>query len=183
MSETTGKLLQMPRTSTTVLPQVWATDGSLARVVEPQETPAAEPVKADVIEPGVAFYRTYTEAMLRRYCVLQTESGRVPSMLGRSLFRGKVSNYRVHAFDDVVIFVHDVERCIRELSPRQQRLIHRIGVQQYTFAETARMLGVSLRTVQRNYWEAVDDLTMVFLRKRLMEGMPGFSCQGGERRG
>lgn len=176
------KLLQMPpRTEAdarlNVLPQVWATDGNLAQVVRAEAE--ISPVKARVIDPGVAFYRSYTEAMLRRYGVLRTESGRVPSMLGRDLFRGRVTSYRVHAFDDVVIFVHDVERCIKLLSPRQQRLIHRIGVQEYTFGEACRMLGMSQRTVQKHYWEAVDELTEVFLRKRLLERLGEDTCQEG----
>jgi hypothetical protein len=195
------KLLQMTRSLTNaesmnagVLPQVWATDGAHAlacvhaeSATPPDLTPtkaAAErerstPVFRVVLAPQTAFYRTYTEAMLRRYGVLSLESGRVPSLLGREMFRGKVTHYRVHAFDDVVIFVHDVERCIRELTPDQQRLIVRIGVQEYTFAETAAMLRLSLRSVQRRYFEAVDELTSTFLERRLLERVAGDPCQEG----
>jgi len=31
------------------------------------------------------------------------EAGRAPSLLGREMFRGKVTSYRVHSFEDVVI--------------------------------------------------------------------------------
>ena len=196
------KLLQMPdRTcgsnhtagspSGCTLPQVWATDGNLAHAValsaeaEPQEVASPRertaPVFRAVLSPEVAFYRSYTEAMLRRYGVLGLESGRVPSLLGREMFRGKVTSYRVHAFDDVVIFVHDVGQCIRLLSPQQQRLIHRIGVQEYTFGEAASMLRLSLRSVQRRYFEAVDELTLLFLKRRLLERRVTASCQEGDR--
>lgn len=173
-----------------VLPQVWATDGNLAHAVMPvmaeaapePEAGRAAPVFRKLLAPGTAFYRSYTEAMLRRYGVLRMESGRVPSMLGREMFRGKVTSYRVHGFDDVVIFVLDVERCIRELQPEQQRLILRIGVQEYTFGEASRIFGLTMRSVQRRYFEALDELTSIFLRKRLLERIGGNRCQEGGAR-
>ncbi|MEZ2347381.1 sigma factor-like helix-turn-helix DNA-binding protein [Terriglobus sp. RCC_193] len=190
------KLLQMPckRQSMSVvdadeqgvLTHVWATDGALAHAVAP--VPAAQqadeeratPVFRKLLVPGTAFYRSYTEAMLRRYGVLSMESGRVPSLLGREMFRGKVTSYRVHAFDDVVIFVHDVDRCIAELDPEQQRLIVRIGVQEYTFEEAGSMFHLSLRSVQRRYFQALDELTSIFLRKKLLERIASDPCQEGE---
>lgn len=143
------------------------------------ERERAATVFRTVLAPGTAFYRSYTEAMLRRYGVLSLESGRVPSLLGREMFRGKVTSYRVHGFDDVVIFVHDVERCIQQLSPEQQRLILRIGVQEYTFQETASMLRLSLRSTERRYMQALDELTGIFLDRRLLERIGGKPCQGG----
>jgi hypothetical protein len=175
------------------LHHVWAMDGNLARAVVaihataatgPQAVPAVKertaPVFRTVLSPTTAFYRGYTEAMLRRYGVLSLESGRVPSLLGREMFRGKVTSYRVHAFDDVVIFVHDVEQCIKLLKPGQQQLIHRIGVQEYTFGEAASMLLMSLRSVQRRYFDAVDELTVIFLKRRLLERLVTDACQEGE---
>ncbi len=191
------KLLQMPcRTTGTestshsneegILPQVWATEGNLAHALhasaadsQRETSPRAKPVFRVVLSPQTAFYRTYTEAMLRRYGVLSMESGRVPSMLGREMFRGKVTSYRVHAFDDVIIFCHDVEQCVRQLLPEQQRLIHRIGVQEYTFGEAAGMFGMSLRSVQRRYHEAVDELTTIFLERKLLERIATDPCQEG----
>ena len=198
------KLLQMPgkrpvvgvgaTDESGVLPQVWATEGALAHALMPmpvaveasaevtteQEAPRAVPVFRKLLAPGTSFYRSYTEGMLRRYGVLSMESGRVPSLLGREMFRGKVTNYRVHGFDDVVIFVLDVERCIKELTPEQQRMILRIGIQEYTFPEAARMFGLTMRSVQRRYFEALDELTSIFLRKRLLERIGGNPCQEGE---
>lgn len=189
-------------TAANVLPQVWATEGNLAHAIQPLQREAerqpqlravpniaaaaseattreqSRPVSRAVLAPQTAFYRTYTEAMLRRYAVLSMESGRVPSMLGREMFRGKVTSYRVHAFDDVVIFCHDVENCIRQLEPRQQRLIQRIAVQEYTFGEAAGMFSTSLRSVQRHYHEAIDELTAIFLQRRLLERIATDPCQG-----
>jgi DNA-directed RNA polymerase specialized sigma24 family protein len=79
----------------------------------------------------------------------------------------------------VVIFVHDVERCIQQLAPEQQRLILRVGVQEYTLEETASMLRLSLRSTRRRYMQALDELTGIFLDRRLMERIGGKPCQGG----
>lgn len=145
-----------------VLPTVWAV--------------ALEQEDGRSLAPELAFYRKYTEGMLRRYLRLSMETGRVPSLLGREMFRGHVTSYRVHGFDDVVIFVHDVERCLTKLNETQRTLIERIALQEYTQGETARMMGVSLRTVVRRYAAAVDLLTAIFLETGLLE--PFSACQG-----
>ena len=149
-----------------ILPVLWA--------VAPQKGEmTAEEQK--VIAPELAFYRKYTEGMLRRYQRLSMETGRVPSLLGQEMFRGHVTNYRVHGFDDVVIFVHDVEKCLRKLTETQRMLIERIALQEYTQGEAAGMSGMSLRTLVRRYAEAVDLLTSVFLEAGLLE--PLTACQ------
>lgn len=168
--------------SSGVLPQVWATDGNLALAVatmQAEGVPAAKPVESVrpalrvVITPETAFYRKYTEAMLQRYSVMKLQKGRVPSLLGRELFRGKVTSYKVHGFDDVVIFVHDVEQCMRLLDGEQQKVIYRIAVQEYTFGEAAAMLRWSLRSTRRRYNEALDELTAIFQKRGLMDKTPG----------
>ncbi len=171
------------------LQYVWATEGNLARAVHVMRTEmdsaaATKNVQRKPVEvqaalaPETAFYRSYTEGMLRRYAVLSMEGGRVSSLLGKEMFRGKVTSYRVHGFDDVVIFVHDVEQCFKVLTKEQQRLILRIGVQEYTFGEVAAKLGCSIRSVQRHYAEALDELTAVFLSRRLLEKIETGACQG-----
>lgn len=166
-----------------VLPQVWATASSpcgvskrkgpqslrLVRVPEPV-VPVKRPVATQF-----AFYRKYTEGMLRRYMKLSMESGRVPSMLGQEMFRGRVTSYKVRSFEDVVIFVHDVGSCVAKLDSGQQHLIRRIALQEHTQGETAAMLGLSLRTVVRRYAEALDELTRDFLAKRMLE--PTMECE------
>ncbi len=131
--------------------------------------------KREVVAPELAFYRKYTEGMLRRYLRLSMEKGRVPSLLGREMFRGHVTSYRLHGFDDVVIFVHDVERCLTKLTEMQRTLIERIALQEYTQGEAARLMGMSLRTVVRRYAESVDLLTSIFLEAGLLE--PLLACQ------
>ena len=117
----------------------------------------------------MAFYRKYTEGMLRRYVCMSMEAGKVPSLLGKEMFRGKVTSYRVQSFDDVVIFIHDVERCLEQLEEEQQQLIARIALQQYTLGETAKMMGLAPRTAIRRYGLALDRLTRIFLHAEMLE--------------
>jgi hypothetical protein len=136
------------------------------RAAEQQEqTTAAEPVE-------LAFYRKYTEGMLRRYMYRSMEIGRVPSLLGDFSFRGKSSNRRAYTFEDAVIFVHDVERCLTRLDAAERELVGRIALQEYTLVETAELTGMSVRTVVRRYSDALDRLTRVFLRLDLLQ-VPG----------
>lgn len=177
-----------------VLPKVWATQAAtfevcsnlhqqLARdrkgpesvrlleaAVQPQPAPRLR------VLPELAFYRKYTEAMLSRYSRLSMEAGRVPSLLGQEMFRGKVTSYKVNSFDDVVIFVHDMEKSLDRLSPGQQHLVRRIAIEQYTQGETAAILGLTLRTVVRWYAEALDRLTRILLERKMLE--PLGECHG-----
>ena len=124
---------------------------------------------------SLAFYRKYTEAMLRRYLRMSTEAGRVPSLLGRELFRGNVTTFRVNSFEDVVIFCHDMETLLAKLRPMDQQLIKRIALQQYSQGETGRMLRISLRSCLHAYGKALDRLTEMLLATQMLE--PLKSCQ------
>lgn len=117
----------------------------------------------------VAFYRKYTEALLRRYLRLSMQAGRVPSLMSRDVFRGNVSHYRVRGFEDVVIFCHDVEQRLAKLNPHEQQLIKRVALQRYTRGEAAGMLGLSLNTCTLRYGKAVDRLTQMFLESGLLD--------------
>jgi len=171
-----------------VLPMVWATGSPVGvRGSAPKKALAEMPRMQGVrATPEMAFYRKYTEGMLRRYMKLSMEAGRVPSMLGREMFRGRVTNYRVNSFEDVVIFVTDVERSMAELDATGQSLLKRIAIQEYTQDEVALMLGMSPRSVRRRYAESLDELTAIFLERGLL--IPSVesalaqsktSCQGG----
>jgi sigma-70-like protein len=138
----------------------------------PQKEEQAE-IQATTKAPAeVAFYRKYTEGMLRRYMYRSMEIGKVPSLLGDFSFRGKSSNRKGYTFEDSVIFVHDVERCLERLNRLERELVCRIALQEYTLAETAELTGLSIRTVVRRYSEALDRLTQVFLRLELLQ-VPG----------
>lgn len=146
-----------------VLPFVWAFSAEREARLERSPRESLPPV------PQVAFYRKYTEAMLRRYVRMSMEAGKVPSLLGREMFRAKVTSYRVEGFDDVIIFIHDIEHCLEQLSYEQQRLITRISLEEYTLQEAAAMLGLAPRTAVRHYCRALDRLTAIFLDTRMLE--------------
>jgi len=155
-----------------VLPWVWG----FAEPERAEPAVVAEPPRA--VNPGIAFYRKYTEALLRRYVRMSMEAGRVPSLLGKEMFRGNVTSYRVESFEDVVIFLHDVEHCLEKLDAGQRGLVSRIALQEFTVEETSKLLRLNQRTVIRRYGEALDCLTIIFLAVKMLE--PLKSCQGGE---
>ncbi|HUD22600.1 MAG TPA: sigma factor-like helix-turn-helix DNA-binding protein [Acidobacteriaceae bacterium] len=154
-----------------ILPFVWAIGTGQIGLMYPVEDPRRP------VEQQMAFYRKYTEAMLRRYVRMSMEAGKVPSLLGQEMFHGNVTSCRVESFDDVVIFLHDVGKCLERLDEEQQHLILRIALQQYTLGETAELMGLKPRTVVRRYGLAVDSLTRVFLGVKMLE--PLKCCQGG----
>src|SRR5437762_2761688 len=113
-------------------------------------------------------YHDRTIALLKRYFRMSLEIGRMPSVLGREVFRARVTSYRVHTFEDAVIFVHDVERCVERLEPFSRQLIARVILQDYTFEEAAKLMGCGERSVYRFLPEALDQLTELFFEKKLL---------------
>lgn len=159
---TTGRPVAVPR--------IWAVaESTRALVAENQPVPP---------KLELAFYRKYTEAMLRRYLRVSVEVGRVPSLMGRELFRGNVSHYKADGFEDGVIFCVDVERCLAKLRKVDQATIRRVALQGYTHEEAAPLLGVTFKTCVVHYGEALDRLTEIFLAGRLLE--PQKCCQDPE---
>ena len=165
---TTGRPVMGPRAVPRIVPKIWAVAAAAAPAVE---APVARP------EPKLelAFYRKYTEALLRRYMRMSIEVGRVPSIMGREVFRGHASSYKLTTFEDEVVFCIDVERCVKRLRQQDQQVIRRVALQGYTQAEAAPLLGISLRACVTQYAEALDRLTELFLAGRLLE--PLKSCQ------
>jgi len=159
------------------LPHLWATQAAYpptlsecARQLRQQPAPAT--AKAAPPEPPVitwAFYRKYTENMLRRYLYASMQIGRSPSLLVDSIERGWASSRTIRTFEDALIFVLDVERCLKKLSLVDLKLIGRIVVQEYTHAETAALLGLSLRTVTTKLPQALDRLTIALVDSHLLD--------------
>lgn len=132
---------------------------------------------AAIAAQDLHLYRDRTRALLRRYFRMSIELGRLPSLVGREFFRSRVTSYRMHTFEDAVIFVHDTESCLARLDPLGQQLIARIVFQDYTLEETAGLLGCGRRTVVRRYPRALDRLSELFLEAELLRPLP---CQEGE---
>jgi predicted DNA-binding protein (UPF0251 family) len=130
--------------------------------VEPQPKPQAEPVVT------YAFYRKHTEKLLRRYQYASMQVGRSPNLLGESVGRGWVSSRRVRTFEDALIFVLDVERCLKKLSTIDRQMITRVFLQDYTQTEAAVLLGISVRTVCTKLPQALDRLTESLVESDLL---------------
>ena len=144
--ESTGRKLQPPA----------ATDKTSA------ETPTAEPVIS------LAFYRKHTENMLRRYLYASMQVGRSPSILSDPVGRGWASSRPIRTFEDAVIFVLDVEKCLAQLTELDRQMLSRIVLQEYTQAEAATLLGMSVRTISYKYPQALDRLTKKLLNSGLL---------------
>ena len=141
------------------LPFVWA-ESSVSNL---EPVPASEPAG------GIVFYRRRTELLLRRYMLVSLQTGRVPSVVGNYVFRGKASSYRMHNFEDAVIFLIDIEKCLKKIDPVGRELIARIALQEYTQEDTAELIGQSLSSVKRKYADVLDELSHIFLDLELLE--------------
>ncbi len=113
-------------------------------------------------------YRDRTVALLKRYARASVEVGRLPSLLGREFFRSRVTSYSMTSFEDVVIFVHDVESALARLDSFHQRLIAMNVLEDYSLPEVARLIRCPLRTVEREVPEAIDALSGMFLNGGLL---------------
>lgn len=174
----------------------------LLRMDDPQPSPVLVPVKmgpaeweasgaevegdAAEADAELCLYRGRTVILLRRYLRMSLEAGRLPSLLGREFFGTHFTGYQAHTFEDVVIFVHDVETSLEELEEQDRKLIAMIALQEHTQAEVAHLLGYTRRSVVRQYAQALDRVSEIFLRRQIMERFPGSdparenSCQEGE---
>lgn len=141
------------------LPYVWATSESIQRRH-----------KAGGHAPeGMAFYRKRTECLLRRYCRASLAVGRVPSVASDITLRGRASSYRLKNFEDVVIFAIDVERCLKLLEPQALEVVVKVAIQEFVMMEVAQQMRLDCRMVARKYGEALDRLSVEFLKKKLLD--------------
>ena len=122
--------------------------------------------------PNLWMYRDRTVRLLRRYMRFSIETGRLPSLVGREFFRAKVSFYRAVTFEDRVIFVRDVEKCLSRLEYWDQQLIARVILQEHSHTQTAYLLHCSRKTVQRRVQEVLDLLGEDFLKSGLLTELP-----------
>lgn len=158
--------------------------------IEPTPTDLVEAMSPDTpapaADPDLWLYRKRTVGLLRRYMRLSTEVGRLPSLLGREFFRTRVTSYRSGTFEDAAIFVHDVERSLENLDEFDKQLIAKIVLQEYPQEEAARLLGCGHRRLARCYIEALDRVSEIFLKRRLLLRLPHVKpesekcCQGGK---
>jgi hypothetical protein len=86
------------------------------------------------------------------------------------------------SFEDIVIFVIDMEQAIDKLDSIDKKLLAMYVLEEYTIPEVARLMGGSQRTIERSLQTALDELSRTLLRNGLMDELPltrqSESCQG-----
>ena len=88
-------------------------------------------------------------------------------------------------FEDVVIFVTDMERAIEKLNTLEKKLLAMNVLEEYYVPEIARLLGCNEKTVRRALQDALDQLSRILLEGGLLEELPSVtqrrkSCQEGK---
>jgi len=123
-------------------------------------------------DPDIWLYRKKTWALLRRYMQWSLEAGRLPSLLGRELFRAKITAYSATTFESRVIFLHDMERCLGRLQDFDRQLIARVCLQEYDHETAARILHCDRKTIERRLPDLIDELSDAFLKADLLDRLP-----------
>ncbi len=123
-------------------------------------------------DPDIWLYRKKTTALLRRYMRWSLEAGRLPSLLGRELFRAKITAFTATTFEARVIFLHDVEKCLDRLKSFDRQVVARVLLQEYDHESAARILQCTRRTLERRLPELIDELSENLLRSDLLERLP-----------
>ena len=125
-----------------------------------------------------AAYRPYTRALLRRYFRMALDIGRLPSILGGLCFRARVSSYRLHTFEDAIIFVHDIEHVFDRVERHSLEIIAGVILLEYSIPEAALRLGITVQRAERRYAAAIDSLSALLLEVGLLR--PVFSTSDEE---
>jgi hypothetical protein len=89
------------------------------------------------------------------------------------------------SFEDIVIFVADMEQAIAGLEIFDKKLLAMNVLEEYTVPEVARLLGSTQRTIERSLQDALDELSRILLATGLLEEFPAITgqekvCQGGK---
>jgi hypothetical protein len=143
---------------------------ALAFSASAEPDPPAHPLDN---ESEFACYREATTYLLRRYLRQSIEVGRLPNILGREILPSNASHIALHTFEDQVIFVHDMERCIDRLPPDSRQLISVIVLQEFSPEEAVVRFGWHRASVFRGIDRALDEMTELLLRYGLMDPFPG----------
>ena len=114
-------------------------------------------------------YRYETEALTQKYLAVSLDLGRLPSVLGGEMFRSRVTAYKVSSFEDLVIFVTDFSACLDRLSERARRFLTLHLLQEYSKEESATKMGCDVRNARRIYCDALDEMSEILLRFRMLE--------------
>lgn len=131
-------------------------------LILPTTVAVAQPAARLRIVAGRSQSRQLALKVLDRYLQTSMMVGRTPCFLGKEVIRGRVSGNRVPSFENAVIFLFDVEKCLKELDRFSQIVVTHIALEDYTAPEAARLTGESERTIHRVYGAALERLAELF---------------------
>ena len=115
------------------------------------------------------FERARTMALLHRFFRTALLLGRMPSVLGREVFVTRMVHKPASAFEDAVLFVCDVERCLQQLDPLDQRLIAFCVLEDHSEYQAARVFHRSQGEISRRLGRTLDLLHDTFCRLGLLK--------------
>ena len=103
-------------------------------------------------------------------------------MLGGLEFKAKISSYPLKTFEDAVIFVFDIERCLGELGEYEYEVVARVVLRGETPVRAAYEMHCTSRSVYRVLPEALDKLSKKFVRRGILSRskISPKSCQGAK---
>ena len=119
-----------------------------------------------------SYERARTMAVLHRFFRTALLVGRMPSLLGREIFRTTLDSQPTSAFEDSVLFICDVERCLRQLHPLDQRLIAFCVLENRSEWQASRCFRMSQGEISRRLGDALDLLHETFCRIGLLRPLP-----------
>jgi RNA polymerase sigma factor (sigma-70 family) len=128
----------------------------------PEELPEIDP------RPEMLCFRGQTFALVRHFFELSCQVGRLPSLLGRELFRSRVSHHAIPSFEEQVIFARDVELCLAKLTEDQGEIITLVGLYDFSHDEVAEMLRCSRAKITQRFTQAIDSLSEILLHAGLL---------------
>jgi hypothetical protein len=129
-----------------------------------------------------SYERVRTMNVLHRFFRTALLVGRMPSLLGREIFRSRATSMPARAFEDAVVFVCDVERCLRELGTIEQGLIAFCILEDRSEWEAARRFQRSQSDVSRRLGQTLDLLHETFCRVGLLKRPPASPSEAGGAR-
>ena len=119
--------------------------------------------------PEMICFRGQTLSLVRHFFELSCQVGRLPSLMGRELFRARVSHHAIPSFEEQVVFVRDLELCVARLKNEQAEIVALIGLYNLSREEVAAMLHCSRWWVNDQLTRALDSLSEIFLQAGLLD--------------
>ena len=113
-------------------------------------------------------FRGQTLALTRHFFEISSQVGRVSSLLGRQFFRSRVSHHAIPSFEEQAVFVRDVELCLEKLGRDQREVLTLLGLYDYSYDEVSQMMHCSRTLVRQWFNQALDCLSELFLKARLL---------------